>query len=99
MATIVCARTGLGDIPIDVGYLAHYIRRTATGSEMRSRFWIGGRYAAGRSPLGAVLARAARIVMRPTEADARTLFVHCAEEMQHLASFLPELYAEFRSRD
>ncbi|MGA2816375.1 MAG: hypothetical protein ABSE67_08785, partial [Xanthobacteraceae bacterium] len=40
-ATIVCARTGLGDFPIDVGYLAHHVRRTATGSEMRSRFWIG----------------------------------------------------------
>jgi hypothetical protein len=94
-ATIVCARTGLGDFPIDVGYLAHHVRRTAAGSEMRSRFWIGGPYAAGRSPLGAVMARVAQLVMRPTEADARALFVHCAEEMQHLASFLPALYREF----
>jgi hypothetical protein len=30
--------------------------------------------------------------MRPSEADARALLVHCAEEMQHLASFLPALY-------
>ena len=99
-ATIVCARTGLGDLPIDVGYLVHHVRRTATGSEMRSRFWIGGPYSAGRSgPIGSVMARAARLLMRPTEADARSLFVHCAEEMQHLASFLPALYAEFQSRD
>jgi hypothetical protein len=99
-ATIVCARTGLGDFPIDVGYLAHHVRRTATGSEMRSRFWIGGRYAAGRGgPVGAALVRAGRLVMRPTEADARALFVHCAEEMQHLASFLPGIFGEFRSRD
>ena len=99
-ATIVCARTGLGDFPIDVGYLAHHFRRTATGSEMRSRFWIGGRYAAGRGgAIGAALARAGRLVMRPTEADARALFVHCAEEMQHLASFLPGIFGEFRSRD
>ena len=99
-ATIVCARTGLGDFPIDVGYLAHHVRRTATGSEMRSRFWIGGPYAAGRrGTVGSVVARAARLVMRPTEADARSLFVHCAEEMQHLASFLPALYAEFGLRD
>ncbi len=97
-ATIVCARTGLGDFPIDVGYLAHQVRRTATGSEMRSRFWIGGRYATGRGgPVVAVLARAGRLVMRPTEADARALFVHCAEEMQHLASFLPGIFGEFRS--
>ena len=99
-ATIVCARTGLGDLPIDVGYLAHHVRRTAGGSEMRSRFWIGGPYAAGRnSALGTVMAQAARLFMRPSEADARALLVHCAEEMQHLARFLPALYAEFRLRD
>jgi hypothetical protein len=99
-ATIVCARTGLGDLPIDVGYLAHHVRRTAGGSEMRSRFWIGGPYAAGRnSALGTVMAQAARLLMRPSETDARALLVHCAEEMQHLAGFLPALYAEFRLRD
>jgi DAPG hydrolase PhiG domain len=99
-ATIVCARTGLGDLPIDVGYLAHHVRRTDRGSEMRSRFWIGGPYAAGRdSVLGTAMARAARLFMRPSEADARALLVHCAEEMQHLTRFLPALYAEFRLRD
>ena len=99
-ATIVCARTGLGDFPIDVGYLAHHVRRIGTGSEMRSRFWIGGPYAAGRnSPIGAVMARAARLALGPTEADARALLVHCAEEMQHLASFLPALHAEFQFQD
>jgi hypothetical protein len=92
-ATIVCARTGLGDLPIDVGYLAHHVRRTASGSEMRSRFWIGGPNAAGRnSALGTVMAQAARLFMRPSEADARALLVHCAEEMQHLGKFLPALY-------
>ena len=93
-------RTGFGDFPIDVGYLVHHVRRTAAGSEMRSRFWVGGPYAAGRSSLaGTVIARAARLVLGTIEADARALLVHCAEEMQHLASFLPALYAEFRSRD
>ena len=95
-ATMVCARTGLGDFPIDVGYLVHHVRRTSGGSEMRSRFWIGGHYAAGRNnAFGTVLARAAGLFMPPTEADARGLLVHCAEEMQHLARFLPALYAEF----
>jgi len=83
-------------LPIDVGYLAHHVRRTAGGSEMRSRFWIGGPYAAGRnSALGTVIAQAARF-MRPS---ARALLVHCAEEMRHLARFLPALYAEFRLQD
>ena len=99
-ATVVCARVGLGDLPIDIGWLAHYVRRTATGSEMRSRFWIGGPYVAGRrSAIGAVAARIARLVMRPTQSDARALFVHCAEEMQHLAGFLPGLHAEFGATD
>jgi hypothetical protein len=96
-ATIVCARTGLADVPIDVGYLVHHVRRTAGGSEMRSRFLIGGRYAAGRgSALGTAMARAGRVFMRPSESDARALLVHCAEEMQHLAQFLPALYAQCR---
>jgi hypothetical protein len=47
-ATIVCARIGLGDAPIDIGYLAHHVRAVAGGSEMRSRFWMGGRHVAGR---------------------------------------------------
>jgi hypothetical protein len=99
-ATIVCARTGFGDWPIDVGYLVHHVRRTAAGSEMRSRFWVGGRYAAGRGSLaGTVMAVAGKLLMRPSEADARALLVHCGEEMQHLASFLPALYAEFQSQD
>jgi DAPG hydrolase PhiG domain len=99
-ATIVCARTGFGDFPIDVGYLVHHVRRTAAGSEMRSRFWVGGPYAAGRhSPAWTVIARAAGLLMGQGEADARALLVHCAEEMQHLASFLPALYAQFQSRD
>jgi hypothetical protein len=45
------------------------------------------------------MAQAARLFMRPSEADARALLVHCAEEMQHLAQFLPALYAEFRLHD
>jgi hypothetical protein len=99
-ATIVCARTGLGDLPVDVGYLAHYVRRTDRGSEMRSRFWFGGSYMAGRnSALGTTMARAARLFMRSTEADARALLVHCAEEMQHLGRFLPALYGECRLSD
>jgi hypothetical protein len=67
---------------------------------MRSRFWVGGRYAAGRGSLaGTVMAVAGKLLMRPSEADARALLVHCGEEMQHLASFLPALYAEFQSQD
>ncbi len=92
-ATIVCARIGLGDAPIDVGYLAHHVRAVPGGSEMRSRFWMGGKHVGGRNLIGSLAAGLAKRVLRLTEGDARALLVHCAQEMPHLAAFLPELYA------
>lgn len=93
-ATIVCARIGLGDAPIDIGYLAHHVRAVPGGSEMRSRFWMGGRHIGGRNLIGGIAASVARRMLRLTEGDARSLLVHCAEEMPHLARFLPALHAE-----
>ena len=92
-ATIVCARIGLGDAPIDVGYLAHHVRAVPGGSELRSRFWMGGKHVGGRNLIGGLAAGLAKRVLRLTEGDARALLVHCAQEMPHLAAFLPELYA------
>ena len=96
-ATIVCARIGLGDAPVDVGYLAHHVRAVPGGSEMRSRFWMGGQHVSGRNPIGILAAVVAKRLLRLTESDARALLVHCAEEMPHLAGFLPALHAEFGS--
>lgn len=95
-ATIVCARIGLGDAPIDIGFLAHHVRAVPGGSEMRSRFWMGGRHVAGRNLIGGMAASVARRVLSVTESDARALMVHCAQEMPHLAKFLPELVGEFK---
>jgi len=94
--TTVCARIGLGDAPIDIGYLAHHVRAVPGGSEMRSRFWMGGRHVAGRNLIGGMAASVARRVLSVTESDARALMVHCAQEMPHLAKFLPELVGEFK---
>ncbi len=94
-ATIVCARLGLGDAPINIGYLAHHVRAVPGGSEMRSRFWMGGAHVAGRNLIGSLAATVAKRVLRITESDARALLVHCGQEMPHLAAFLPALYAEF----
>ncbi len=98
-ATAICARIGFGDFPIDAGYLIHYVRRTASGSRMYCRFWLGGPYVAARrgGSIGRVAARLAALVARPSEADARALFVHCNEEMPHLATFLPQIFAEFNN--
>jgi hypothetical protein len=94
-ATIVCARLGLGDAPINIGYLAHHVRAVPGGSEMRSRFWMGGGHVAGRNLIGSLAAAVAKRVLRLTENDARALLVHCGQEMPHLAAFLPALSAEF----
>jgi hypothetical protein len=70
------------------------VRPSATGAEMRSRFWMGGRHVRLRT--GKSLAdRALRVVASRQLPDARDLMVHCAQEMNHLAGFLPELFARF----
>jgi len=93
-ATAVCARTGLVDLPVDLGYLAHHVAAVPGGSVMRSRFWLGGPGIAARSaPLRAAVPVAKRLVGL-TELDARALLVHCSQEMTHLATFLPALYEQ-----
>jgi len=95
-ATAICARVGFATLPFDFGFLSHYVAKVDGGSEMRSRFWIGGEYAhARRGGIAGKLAVAAvKRVMRPGAADASALLVHCSQEMSHLASFLPRLYAK-----
>jgi hypothetical protein len=93
-ATAVCARIGSVDIPIDIGYLVHRVDTVPGGSVMRSRFWLGGPDLASRAaPLRAVVPVAKRFAGL-TELDARALLVHCSQEMTHLASFLPALFAQ-----
>jgi len=95
----VCARLGSGDVPVDIGWFVHHIRPTNEGSEMRSRFWLGGPHIAVRSG-PAVASRLVRPVASRvvdiSPATARDLMVHCAQEMNHLAAFLPDIFAEFR---
>lgn len=97
VATAVCARVGLTDLPIDAGLLVHEVIAVPGGSEMRSYFWLGGRYAQARGGvLGQLAVTVGRHVLRPAERDGRALLTHCAEEMAHLATFLPSLYREQR---
>ncbi|MEB3981707.1 hypothetical protein OQ968_10565 [Mycobacterium sp. 663a-19] len=94
-AVSICARLGSGDAPVEAGWFVHHIRSTAGGAEMRSRFWMGGPHIAVRQAPGlasrAVRPLASR-VLGGSESTARNLLVHCAQEMNHLAGFLPELY-------
>ena len=93
-ATAVCARVGLVELPVDIGYLAHHVAAVPGGSVMRSRFWLGGPNIAARAaPMRAAVPVAKRLVGL-TELDARALLVHCSQEMTHLATFLPALYEQ-----
>lgn len=87
----VCARIGSSELPVDIGWLIHHVRPTADGSEMRSRFWMGGRHVAVRGGN-----RLVNNMIRPLAArqlpHPRDLLVHCAQEMNHLAGFLPGIY-------
>jgi hypothetical protein len=95
-ATVVCARIGFAGSPLEPGTLVHHVRRVPGGSEMRSRFWLGGRNAAlvGFGPAGGLAVRLVTRFVRPTADNGRDLLVHCAQEMAHLGSFLPALHAE-----
>lgn len=97
-AVAICARLGSSEAPVDVGWFIHHVRSTPNGAEMRSRFWMGGRHIEVRNVPG-VASRAVRPiaarVLGNAEANARNLMVHCAQEMNHLAAFLPELHQAF----
>lgn len=94
----ICARGGIAGTPMETGWLIHHVRPVEGGSEMRSRFWVGGENVRPRSMPGAVGGVIGSIASRlvPLKAiQASELLVHCAQEMAHLAAFLPEFYATF----
>lgn len=95
---VICARVGLPGSPLKAGWLLHQLRPVEGGSEMRSRMWFGGENSAiGDNPgmLSRGLVRAARPVAKSLLPDPAALLAHNAQEMAHLAGFLPQLYAEF----
>ena len=95
---MVCARIGIPGTPLKGGWLLHQIRPVEGGSEMRSRMWLGGENSALGEGTSSV-SRGLMWLMRPATKmllpDPAELLVHNAQEMAHLAGFLPALYAEF----
>ena len=94
----ICARVGFSNFPLDYGWLVHQVRAVADGAEMRSRFWIGGEQIAFKSHhvLGEMASGLLQTLKKVNEQQATALLTHCSEEMRHLATFLPALYAEFQ---
>ena len=94
----MCAVVGYQNSPLAFGIILHLIRETEDGCEMRSRFWLGNLEIRGL-PAAGVLNRIASskfVVKRAVPIGlGRDMVVHCASEMNHLASFLPDLYADY----
>lgn len=90
----VCARVGSPQLPVDMGWMIHHVRPTPEGSEMRSRFWMGGSHVSVRHGNRLTDAAIRPVVARQLPA-ARDTMVHCAQEMSHLAGILPAVYAAF----
>ena len=95
-SAVVCGRVARQKVPISFGWLVHQLRETSYGCEMRSRFWLGRAMVTGsreQDPRNWLLRTRLfeRLTMPATL--GRDMLTHCAMEMNHLASFLPELYA------
>lgn len=78
----ICARLGSADAPVDAGWFVHQVRSTPGGSEMRSRFWMGGPHIAVRKA-PEVASKAVRPIASKligvSESTARNLLVYCAQ--------------------
>jgi hypothetical protein len=98
--TVVFGRVGSSIAPVDLGWLAHQVRPVQGGAEMRSRFYLNLRGLHVPDPKQAVCAVRRGASVDPSDLVlgldlARDLLLHCGQEMNHLARFLPELHAEF----
>lgn len=100
--TLIAGRSGPQGSAQTTGVLCHQVRATSTGSEMRSRFYLPAEVSTRVRP--ADPAAAAALVARgplpvlATPKQQSFLMLHCGQEMNHLAGFLPRLYAEFGRR-
>jgi hypothetical protein len=98
IGTAICGTVGYQGKPVNFGLLIHLIRETDDGCEMRSRFWLGHIEITGLPEEGIVNRIAGSKVVAEhavSLAQGRDMTVHCAMEMNHLASFLPQLYADY----
>lgn len=98
IGTALCGVVSPQNAPVSAAILIHAIRETEDGCEMRSRFWLGRIEVTGLPGAGLLnkITRSQFVAKRafPIEAG-RDMVVHCGMEMNHLASFLPALYAEY----
>lgn len=68
--------------------MTHFVRPTADGCELRTRFWLG------YSAVNNAPTRIPEFV--PDEMVAKAILVHNVKEFTHLAKILPSVYEEFK---
>ena len=98
ISTAICGAMEYQNSPLSFGALIHLIRETSDGCEMRSRFWLGNvairRWSTRRALTAMANAEFSAKNAVPIELG-REMVVHCAMQMNHLASFLADLYADY----
>jgi hypothetical protein len=110
--TVIAARGGFSTAPLSFAWLIHQVRPTSNGSEMRSRFFVNDiqvlrlpRHSIAGGGAGRILTTPIGRIAEPlirrvggvkVDHFGPTMLMHCAQEMNHLAKFLPQLRAEFR---
>jgi hypothetical protein len=98
--TAICADTSDRLLHATGGSLIHWVERSTGGSTMRSGFWLGE--VRCQMPLiGSLLNPLLNLPPARRLAISNRFLVdllrHCAEEMNHLARFLPVLHADARN--
>jgi hypothetical protein len=102
VSTAICGVIGYQNKTLSFGLLIHMVRETEEGREMRSRFWLGRIESQGLPTTGIInrIASSRYIAKRAVPLElGRDMLVHCVMEMNHLAGFLPELYAEYHREE
>ncbi|MGW0831028.1 DAPG hydrolase family protein [Streptomyces prunicolor] len=95
--TVIVARVGPSTAPAAFGWIVHQVRATDSGAEMRSRFFLNYPQHLDLPPASVAQPPAGRTPAGPPDLQALgvALLHHCAAEMNHLASFLPDLREAF----
>ena len=97
-STAICARVTDMDTGVKIANLLHYVENNDIGSKMQSYFWLGNNLEHDNKLINSFLTYFSKIHFLKglfiNNKLAKDLLRHCYEEMNHLASFLPELYKD-----
>lgn len=98
-STMLAVRVGLPNGLLKTTDMIHFVRPVEGGVEMRSRFWIAREFEAMAGGLGVAAALADNTLVKRVvvpENLPHELALHCANEYSQLASFLPEVYDQYK---